>query len=386
MIQHWLHIFSELSTVQISLMGVFALMLIMRLVYLFMFTASVVFMNKSQNLNGGRNNISLIITLRNEEENIRKNLPQLLDLERDDFEVVVVDDYSQDNSLSVLGLFKQRYRHLKFSTLSQETRYSVKLAQNLALKSASNSWVLVTPVTVSGLNESWLESFLEKIETAQSNLVLGYSNLQEASGFYQILYRLENFFQQLKSYGFIRRGVPFVYNEENVAFKKEEYFAIGGFGKKMNETYANLELILNTFIRKRNTALNFSLESKLCKQEKATRESYVELLKKSYRIEKHLPYRKRMVLAVVNAVQIVFPFIVAATLVCCYSLWPLIIIALSVFVVAWMLIIKTTLNRLNERKIFIPSLVYGLLLPYLRLTLRWQFKRQYAKQKWKHRV
>jgi len=48
--------------------------------------------------------------------------------------------------------------------------------------------------------------------------------------------------------------------------------------------------------------------------------------------------------------------------------------------------VKYALNRLNERKIFIPSLVYDLIVPYFKLFYRWYFNNRSQKQKWKVKV
>ncbi len=82
--------------------------------------------------------------------------------------------------------------------------------------------------------------------------------------------------------------------------------------------------------------------------------------------------------------KLVFIPIVAASLVGCVDLWPLITTLICINAIAQVLIIKIILNRLNERKIFIPSLVYGLLVPYYKLFFRWHFSRKSRKQKWRN--
>lgn len=385
MIQSILHTFSELNSLQWGVLVGLAVLFTVRFLHLFLVTGRIAFAKRPKPGEGKSGPISLFVTLRNEEENIKKTLPPLLELQRPDFELVAVDDFSQDNTLSLLGLFRQRYKRLKISSLSQETRFSVKLSQNVALKSAQNDWVMYIPVSMSDPNENWLSGFAEKTgsETGK-NLIVGYSTVARGRGFFNLLYRIENFMQQVRSAGYISCAVPFVYSEENIAFRKEKYFELNGYGHKLKEPYANLELIVNSFIKKSGTVLHFCPGSTLRKEEVITKSGYFELLKKSFRIEQHLPLWKRLFLVIDDFTALLFLPALALVLVLFVPLWPLLLVLTGAMLLAHLVIIKISLNRLNERKIFISSLIYGLCMPYFKLFYRWQFNRK-SRQKWKNK-
>lgn len=384
MIQDFLNIFDQLSVVEWTAFIVFVVVFLLRFLYLFFFTARVVYKKDLKSESKLNTPLSLLFTLRNEEEHIRNILPRILEIEDLDFEVVVVDDFSQDSSLSVLGLLNQRYGHLKISSLSQDTRFSVKLAQNIALKGASNEWVLSTPIGLSEVKNDWLPSFLQKIAVRDIDLVLGYSSVLPAKGAFNLFYRIENFNQQIKNAGYISNGVPFIYSEDNLAFKKERYFQLGGYGKNIKEQYANLELIANLFIKTKNTELNFNQRSAIRKDVDVSKAEYFDLLNKSYRIEKYLPVWKRLFLFVDSFSDLLFLPALALVLFSVFELWPLILTLVAIKGASYLLIIKITQNRLNERKIFISSLVYSLLIPYCKLVYRWHLNKQLGKQKWKN--
>ncbi|MFW5774464.1 MAG: glycosyltransferase, partial [Tangfeifania sp.] len=236
-----------------------------------------------------------MLTYRNEEENLRKYLPLLLASAKAGSEVVAVDDYSQDNSLSVLGVLREGHSNLKVSSLNQETRYSEKMAQNIALKAASNNWVMVAMPSQKVNAPEWLSAISSAI-TDEKEVVVNYSNVKTRKGFFQLLYRNERFFQQLKSFGFILNRLPYLNFEENVAFRKEKYFEAGGFGRHVKENFANLELVLNDFIKKKKTALNFTPETAMQMEINVSKPDYFELLKKDARIRKKLSSFKRFIL------------------------------------------------------------------------------------------
>ena len=249
MIRELLDTFNALTTIQLVVLVVAALLWLLRFLYLLFFPLRVLVKTKAKPVTTEKAPLSVLMVVRNEEENCRETLPRLLNLENPDMEVVVVDDYSQDNTLSVLGLLKQRYQRIKLSSLSQETRYSEKLAQNIALKSAEKDWVLLYPVSAQTPTQDWLNE-MDKATADPVLVKLAYTTVAANNNRFNKFYRIENFFQQVRSASYSLNGLAFVYNEENVAFKRAEYFKLGGFGTKVQEPHANLELVINRFIRK----------------------------------------------------------------------------------------------------------------------------------------
>ena len=201
-----------------------------------------------------------------------------------------------------------------------------------------------------------------------------------------MLYRIEHFFQQLTSAAYIYNGIPFIYSEDNIAFKKEKYFELGGYGKNIKEPYANLELLVNSFIKKKSTLLNFAAETSIKKELEIGRAEYKDLLNKSIRIENYLPLWKKIFLFTDRFTELLFLPLLTLCLVFSFQLILLIYIPVAVLFVAKVLIIKITLNRLNERKIFISSLVYGLLMPYYKMIYKWRFCKSSRKYKWNKAV
>ncbi len=383
MIQTLLNSLADLHGFKLVLALSFTLLFIIRITYLFLFTGRILFQKKVKP--SSATPLSLIYTVRNEETRLKNNLAPVLSINEADFEVIVVDDYSQDNSFQVLGMLKGRSDRLKVSTLHQETRFSTKMAQNLALKAAKYDWVLTVPISYENATPEWISGISNALNESDT-VLLSYCSAQNSSGFVNRIYRIENFLAFTKSVGYILNNVPFVYSEENVAFQKKNYFDIGGHGHKISEPYANLELLINFFIRKKTTSILFRSETAIKKTEDLIWNDYLDILKKSLRIEKHLTASKKAVLVFDESTKLVFLPFTILTIVLLVDLWPIFAGLLFIMFTARLFIIKIALNRLNESKIFIPSLLYDLVVPYFKLFYRWYFNNSRQKQKWKVKV
>ena len=383
MIQNLYNSLADLHGLTLVLACTFVALFVIRFTYLFLFTGRILFRKNIKQTT--TTPVSLIYTVRNEEVRLKNNLAPVLSINDCDFEVIVVDDFSQDNSFQVLGMLRGRSDRLKVSTLFQETRFSTKMAQNLALKAARYDWVMTVPISYENATSEWISGISSALDN-NDTVVLSYCSAHRSKGFVNQIYRIENFLSFTKSIGYILNNFPFVYSEENVAFQKKKYFEIGGHGLKISEPYANLELLINFFIRKKTTAILFRSETAIKKTEDFVWNDFLDILKKSFRIEKHLTASKKSVLAFDELTKMLFPPVAIVAIVFLFDLWPLFAVLLFVMFSARLFIIKIAQNRLNERKIFISSLVYDLIVPYFKLFYRWYFNNRSQKQKWKMKV
>jgi hypothetical protein len=282
-------------------------------------------------------------------------------------------------------MMRERSDRLKVTMLHQETRYSIKMAQNIAIKASGCDWVIQVPITYENATFDWISGITSCLGE-DKNVVIAYTGVLPEGGMAGVFYRIENFLLFTRSVGYISNGLPFVYAEENVVLRKSKYFDVGGHGLKINEPFANLELLINHIIRKKNTQVLFHASTAIKKTEPIRWHDYSDLLKKSIRIEKHLGGAKKFMLAFDEITKLLyFPLLVVVS-VLLFSIWPVIALLVFIHLVSRMVIIKMLQNRLNERKIFIPSLIYDLFVPYFKFFYRWIFNQKGQKQKWKIKV
>lgn len=165
MIQQYLDTLLGLQGYKLVLALVFAGFFLLRILYLFLFTGRILFRKKPVAAQSVP--LSVIFTVRNEEERLRNNLPPVLSINGVDFEVIVVDDVSQDNTLQVLGMMRERSDRLKVTMLHQETRYSVKMAQNIAIKASGYDWILQAPITYENASAEWISGITSALGTGK---------------------------------------------------------------------------------------------------------------------------------------------------------------------------------------------------------------------------
>ncbi|WP_423129275.1 glycosyltransferase [Gaoshiqia sp. Z1-71] len=305
------------------------------------------------------------MSVRNNEERIGALLTKLLSLDYQDYEVVVIDDFSEDETLSVIGALARQYPKLKFSSLNQEIRFSEKIAINLALKAAKSPWMVFIDPETELLDPQYLRKLNDYLGDEQA-IVLNYVGYLPQRKFYNTICRVEKVYAFMTSAAYSLTGLPLFFQQSNVLFNKQIYFALDGFKGKMNAHYANLELIFNRSAKKK-VLVSVDQETRLQERAGVRRSDFADLIQKRILTWLHLDGAKKTLLFVEELSKVLFVIGLAWVMVDNVQDWWVYSIPVLILIVLHWILIKTMLNLLNERKILLSSLTYVFIKPVLNL-------------------
>lgn len=355
--------FFDRTTLEWIIPGIFYAAVLIEIFYQVFFYIRLLFLKKSSE-DILEKPLSVCFCVRNEEEKIDEVMSQLLGQNYSNFEVVVVDDYSEDSTLIRIGQWAQKDSRVKFTSMSQETRFSEKLAINLALKAAGSEQVIFVHADALDFDPQ----YLKKINNGADNvgLTLNYSNYKAERSFYNKFCRVERFFLFLKSAAYSKIGLPLFFEENNVLFPKDVYFKSEGFRGKMRHHFANLELVFNEKV-KGKTNISVDPETFVREDISLGKGHFAELMNKQIRIKQNLKLGKRLILTVENYARIVFLVALTWLLVAEPKGWLFILLPALIVLTMQFFIIKSMSARLNETKIFLSSFVYVFVRPVLQI-------------------
>ena len=220
--------------------------------------------------------ISIIICARNEEENLKKNLPLIMEQDYGDYEVIVVDDCSNDETGSVLRDFSNQYKRLKVVTVVEHERFKTgkKFAVTMGIKASKYEYLLFTDADCRPASSQWIK-IMQQNFVSSTEIVLGYSPYERLSGFVNKLIRFETFFTALNYLSFAISGTPYMGVGRNMAYTKSLFFKGKGFASHMHIPSGDDDLFVNQNSTAKNTKIEIAPDAQVWSDPKQTISEYL---------------------------------------------------------------------------------------------------------------
>lgn len=205
--------------------------------------------------------VSVIICAKDEAVNLRKNLPKILSQDYPDFEVIVVNDHSVDDSWDILTQLRKTHDNLKIVNFTAtKLHIGKKEALTIGIQSATNDWLLMTDADCAPVSKDWITSMMVT-QKEQKQIGLGYSPYSYAPSFLNAFIRYETLltaFQYL-SLAAIKR--PYMGVGRNLLYRKELFRQAGGFEKHQHIASGDDDLFIREVANGTNVAIVMSSSS-----------------------------------------------------------------------------------------------------------------------------
>lgn len=181
---------------------------------------------EKQNLETG-DEVSLLISLRNEETNLPHLFRSLDEQRYANLQVIFIDDHSEDASASLVANYCQSRPNTRFLQLPG-ARHGKKQAITMAMDQVTTPWVLCTDADTF-MGPEWVSGMMYCANANQSVFVSGPVAMKADSSWFSRWQALE--FSGLIAIGAagIQLGRPTMCNGANLLYQKEAFIKVGGF-------------------------------------------------------------------------------------------------------------------------------------------------------------
>ena len=151
--------------------------------------------------------VSIIVCAKNESENLELNLPLLLEQEYPQYEVIVVNDGSTDESCDLLERLDKKYSNLYHTFLPMDAKYMSrkKMCLNVGIKAAHYEHLIIVDADCEPGSKIWLSNIMKNY-TPETDMILGYSDFKKKNGFLYRLIGYENLLSTMQYMGYALKG------------------------------------------------------------------------------------------------------------------------------------------------------------------------------------
>jgi len=206
--------------------------------------------------------VSVIICAKDESNNLRKFLPFVLQQEYPDFEVIVINDGSTDETDVLLRDMCKEYPRLRttFVPVEANNRSTKKLGLTLGIKAAKNDLLLFTDADCMPEDKYWIERMARNF-SPETEFVLGYGAYFNKRGFLNRLITYDTLFIALQYMGMALSHKPYMGVGRNMAYRKETFFDNKGFASTLHLSSGDDDLLVNKASNKENTRVEIAPDS-----------------------------------------------------------------------------------------------------------------------------
>ena len=198
--------------------------------------------------------ISIIVAARNEIDNLKKLVPLLMAQDHPQYEVIIVNDRSEDGTIEYLNRVENKYPNLKTTNINELPRHisGKKYAITLGVKAAKYSQVLLTDADCLPFSSSWASYIANGFDNG-SDIILGFSNYLRLPGFLNYFIRFETLLTGIEYLGAAANKLPYMGVGRNLAYKKDLFMENKGFFGYQELIGGDDDLFVNKHATARNT-------------------------------------------------------------------------------------------------------------------------------------
>lgn len=216
----------------------------------------VAFSSATSALTDSEEPVTIVICAHDEEQNLRQLIPILLDQKYSNFEIVIVEDRSNDESFDFLHEASKQNDKLRVVQVKNKPDHvsGKKFALTLGVKAAKHEWILLTDADCRPGNSNWVKEMSAQFSKDKA-IVIGFSPYQKEAGLLNSFIQYETLFTAIHYMGMALLGKPYMGVGRNLAYRKSLFLDNKGFNKHLSITGGDDDLFVNSVSHKNNTAV-----------------------------------------------------------------------------------------------------------------------------------
>ncbi len=309
--------------------------------------------------------VSVIICAKNEDENLTEFLPKILSQDYPEFEVIVVNDCSYDNTETVIDEFMKIFPNLRKANIKEDPYYKhgKKFAMLVGIKAAKYNRLVFTDADCYPASEQWLSGVSAGF-TGEREIVLGYGAYEKQKGFLNRLIRFDTFMIALQYFSAALKNKPYMGVGRNLAYTKDLFFKEKGFSGHYHIDSGDDDLFVNNAATGTNTNVCLAGDAITYSKPKKTFRQW------SFQKSRHLSTAPLYTASSKSRIAFNYfsqYFFYLSLIGLCFSIKTIAVLPslLLVKVIVQTLILNKASKKLNERDLLAGAALYELVLLFI---------------------
>ncbi|OXA92506.1 glycosyltransferase [Flavobacterium hercynium] len=314
--------------------------------------------------------VSVIVCAKNEENNVKNYIPLLAEQDYPDFEIVLIDDASSDETLEVFEEFEQKYDNIRLVKVENNEAFwgNKKYALTLGIKASKKEYLLFTDADCYPTSKDWITAMSSQF-TEEKTIILGYGGYEriERSLLNKVI-RFETILTAVQYFSWAKIGLPYMGVGRNLAYKKEEFFNVNGFIEHIQVRSGDDDLFVNQAANKNNTAIAYHPDSFTYSRPKKSYSEWFTQKRRHATTANHYKFFDKMQLSIFYTSQLFF-FLLVILLLSLQFQWIFVLALLATrYTIAW-IVMGVSAGKLKERDLRIWFPIVEIVLIFTQINI-----------------
>lgn len=312
--------------------------------------------------------ISLIVCAKNEAENLRKHIPLWQAQNYPNYDIILINDASVDDTLEVIESFAATDPRIQVVNVKNNEAFwaNKKYALTLGIKRSKNTRLIFTDADCYPASEDWLETMISNF-SEEKQLILGYGAYEKQPGFLNKLIRFETLMTAVQYFSYATAGTPYMGVGRNLAYTSTLYYENKGFMSHIKIPSGDDDLFVNEAATAKNVAICIEPEAFTYSLPKKKRKKWLLQKKRHYSTAKLYKTKHRFLLGSYYLFNLLFWLLLPIILFMDFWHYGLAIIILRLLF--QYIIIGKSAKKLKEQDLIPLIPFYELLLIFTQLSI-----------------
>lgn len=316
--------------------------------------------------------VSVIISAKDEANNLMNFLPLILQQDYPFFEVIVINDRSTDDTAKVLKTFAQKDQRIKTVTINQKIGafHGKKQALSKGIQKAKNEWLVFTDADCYPLTNKWLKTISRNFDR-ETDVILGYGGYARIESAFLLnkLIRFETAFIAMQYSTFAASGFAYMGVGRNLSYRKTIFYKNNGFATHQHIQSGDDDLLVSAVANKNNIKTELNSNSFTRSVPKKRYSQWIQQKRRHISTSHYYRFRTQILLAGENTSRILFYGIFLTFYgIFLYSFLPnaFLIVIISVFCIRLIIqtiVFRQTFKVFKETDLLPLGAVFDLILP-----------------------
>jgi len=231
--------------------------------------------------------VSVVVAAQNEIHNLRALIPALLRQKHPAYEIIIVNDRSDDGTLEFLVELEKKEELLKVLHIHDRPEHinGKKYALTLGIKAAKFENILLTDADCLPVSDKWVSAMANGFP--DNKFVLGFSGYTQLKGFLNYFIRFETLLTGIQFIASAINGRPYMGVGRNMGYKKSLFLEKKGFLGFQEVIGGDDDLFVNKYATRRNTNVVVGADALVLSTPKLKWKSYLRQKHRHLSVGKH---------------------------------------------------------------------------------------------------